>query len=98
MRKALPVALIAIVLSVGVALAEPPDAATAAPTTINGHDRPNQHTVTDLTSALGGARSHSCRVNSVAGAILTAAGSATGIPTLVRIGMVFTAHSLTICL
>ncbi|MCY3963891.1 MAG: hypothetical protein OXG83_02535 [Acidobacteria bacterium] len=97
MRKALPVALLAMVLSVGVSLAEPPDAATAAPTTINGHDRPNQHTVTDLTSALGGARSHSCRVNSVAGAILTAAGSATSNPTLIRVGMVLTTHSLTIC-
>ncbi|MCY3970093.1 MAG: hypothetical protein OXG74_09170 [Acidobacteria bacterium] len=98
MRQALPLALIALALSVGVSLAEPPDAVIAGSTTINGHDSPSQHMVTDLTSAFGGARSHSCRVNSVAGAILTAAGSATGIPTLVRIGMVFTAHSQTICL
>lgn len=97
MRKALPVALIALVLSVGASLAEPPDAATAASTIINGPDRPNQHTVTDLTTAVRGARSHSCRVNSVAGAILTAVGNATGNPTLVRAGVVLTTHSLTIC-
>lgn len=97
MRQALPVALIAIVLSVGVSLAEPPDTVTAGNTTITGHESPSQDTVTDLPSLLGGARGHSCRVNTVAGAILTVAGSATGNPTLVRIGMVLTAHGLTIC-
>ena len=98
MRQALPVALIAIALSVGVSLAEPPDAVIAGNTTINGHDSPSQHPLTDLPSVSGGARSHSCRVNSVAGAILAAAGSATGNPTLVRIGTVFAAYSQTICL
>ena len=97
MKQALPVALIALVSSVGVAFAEPPDAGTASSTTISGHDTSSQHGVTDLTSAFGGARSHSCRVNSVAGAILTAAGNATSNPTLIRVGMVFTAHSQTIC-
>lgn len=97
MRQALPVALIAFVLSVGSSLAEPHDAVIAGNTAITGHDSPGQYTVTDLTSAFGGARSHSCRVNSVAGAILTAAGSATGNPTLIRVGMVLTTHSLTIC-
>ena len=97
MKRALPAALIALVSSVGVALAEPPDAGTATGAFVSGHDTSSQHAVTDLTSAFGGARSHSCRVNSVAGAILTAAGNATGNPTLVRIGLVLTTHSQTIC-
>lgn len=97
MRQALPVALIALVSSVSASLAEPPDAVTTAGTTISSHGSSSQRTFTDLTSTLGGARSHSCRVNSVAGAILTAAGNATSNPTLIRVGMVFTAHSQTIC-
>ncbi len=97
MKKVLTVALSSLTLLAGAAFAEPPPVGSTGNAPIAVHDSLSQHRVPDLQSLLGGARSHSCRVNAVAGAILTAAGSAIGNPTVIHAGMVLTIHSLTIC-
>ena len=91
------IALIALVLNVGASFAKPPDAVMAGGTSTISHDGLNRLTVTDLTSVAGGARSHSCRANSVAGALFTAAGQALGSPILTTVGMYLTFQSMTIC-
>ena len=91
------IALIALVLNVGASFAIPPDAAMAGGTSTIGHDGLDRLTATDLTSVAGGARSHSCRTDSVAGALLTVAGQVLGNPVLTLVGMRLTFRSVTIC-
>ncbi len=97
MTRVLAIASIALVLSVGASFAMPPDAVMAGSTSTIGHDGLDRLTATDLTRVAGGARSHSCRTNSVAGALLTAAGQALGSPVLTAVGMHLTFQSMTIC-
>ena len=97
MTRFLATASIALVLSVGASFATPPDAVMAGGTSTIGHDGLDQLTVTDLTRVAGGARRHSCRTDSVAGAVLTAAGQALGSPFLTAVGMHLTFRSMTIC-
>ncbi len=92
------IALIALVLNVGASFAIPPDAVTAGGPSTIGHDGLDRFTATDLTSVVGGARRHSCRTNSVAGAVFTTAGQVVGSPVLTAIGMYLTFQSMTICM
>ena len=91
------IALIALILSVGTSFAVPPDTVMAGNTPVIGHDGLDRLTATDLMSVAGGARSHSCRTDSVAGALLTGAGQALGSPALTAVGMLLTLRSVTIC-
>lgn len=97
MKKDLTVALSAVMLLAGAALAGPPPVGLAGSATITVQNNLSQHTVTDLTSAFGGARSHGCRVNSVAGAMLTSAGLALGSHWLTAIGNHLTVLSVIVC-
>ncbi len=91
------IASIVLVLSVGASFAVAPDAPMAGGTSTTGHDGLDRLPATDLTSVVGGARRHSCRTDSVAGALLTAAGAALGSPFLTAVGMHLTFRSMTIC-
>ncbi len=97
MTRFLTIALIFLALSVTASFAVPPDTVMAGNTPVIGHDGLDRLTATDLTSVAGGARSHSCRTDSVAGALLTVAGHALGSPVLTLVGMRLTIRSVTIC-
>ncbi len=97
MKRTLTVALIALVLSISASFAEPLLMKSADNTAISGHDGFDRESVTDLTTLVGGERSHSCRTNSVAGAVLTATGLVLGSRWLAAIGTGLILQSETVC-
>lgn len=97
MKNVLIVGLAALTLSAGAAVAEPPPAELTGSALSTVQDSLSQHTVADLTNVVGGARSHSCRTNSVAGAVLTTAGLALGFHWLTAIGTHLILLSETVC-
>jgi len=97
MKRTLTVALIAVVLSISASFAEPLLVKSAENTAISGHDGFDRESVTDLTTLVGGERSHSCRTNAVAGAVLTATGLVLGSRWLSVIGGHLILLSETVC-
>ena len=97
MKNLLALALTALMLPAGAATAEAAPASLAGKAAITMQDDLNAEAVADLANLVGGRRSHSCRVNSVAGAVLSAAGLALGSRSLTAIGTHLTVMSMTVC-
>jgi hypothetical protein len=98
MRKALPIALIALALSVGATFAVPPEGFMDNATSSIDHHGLSQYTLADPANVTGGARSHTCSTIFVTGVMLTTAGQVLGFPALTAIGMYLTFQSTTICI
>ena len=97
MMNVLTIALSALLLPAGTALAEPRIVELGDNTAISDHDGLSQESAIDLKSVVGGERSHSCRTNSVAGAVLATAGLALGSHWLTAIGTHLIVLSETVC-
>ncbi len=97
MKRTLTVALIGLVLSISPSFAEPLIVKSADHTAVSGHDGLNHESATDLTTLVGGERSHSCRTNSVAGAVLTTTGLVLGSRWLAAFGTHLILLSETVC-
>lgn len=97
MKNLLTLALTTLMLPAGAAAAEPAPTGLADKAAITIQDDFRAQTIGDLTNVVGGERSHSCRVNSVAGAVLTTTGLALGSHLLTAIGTHLTVMSGTVC-
>jgi hypothetical protein len=98
MTRALPIALIALALSVGASFAVPPEACVDNAMSSIDHHSLSQYTLADPANVTGGARNHSCSTIFVTGVMLTTAGQVLGFPALTAIGMYLTFQSTTICI
>ena len=97
MKRALPIALIALVLSVSASFAAPPGAFGENATSTIDQDGLSQYTFTDPARVTGGARSNSCGGTFVAGEMLTTAGLVLGYPALIGAGAYLIFLSRTVC-
>lgn len=98
MKKVPTVALSALFLVLaGTAFAEPPPVGFAGNATATVQDKLRQPTATDLAYLVGGERSHSCRTNALAGAVLATTGLALGSHWLGMIGGHLILLSETVC-
>lgn len=85
-KRALPIAFIALVLSVSASFAVPPEAFVENATSTIDQDGLSQYTLTDPARVTGGAPNQSCSGTFVTGAMLMTAGQVFGYPILTAIG------------